>query len=71
MTAALATLPYPISREEAANALDDWPIPISADLAVSAGRILDALPERGFEEPGEAVRAVDKHWGEIARRMLE
>jgi hypothetical protein len=71
LSAALAAMPYPISRDQLADALGDLPISLKPGLDVAAGRIIAALPERDFEEPGAAARAVDRHWGDVTRSILE
>jgi hypothetical protein len=70
ISAALAAMPYPISRGQLAEALGDLPIPLRPGVEVAAGAIIAALPERDFEEAGAAARAVDKHWGEVSRTLL-
>lgn len=70
ISAALASAPYPISRDQLADTLGDLPIPVRPGVDIAAGAIIAALPETGFEEPGEAARAVDRHWGDVTASLL-
>lgn len=62
--AAFSLLPYPISKDMAIEAIGSWKVPLGRS-RVELGRMLDLLPEQEFEEPASAVRAVDRHWGDI------
>lgn len=63
VTAALGTLPFPVSKEEAIQRVGDWKVPYGDGSTVPLRAILEKVPEDGFEDVGEALIAVDQHWG--------
>lgn len=66
VTAALGTLSFPIEKKAAIRQVGDWKVPYTNDAKVSLGKILEAVPNERFEDVGQAVRAVDAHWGRVA-----
>lgn len=64
ITAALATLPFPTTKQQAIGLVGDWQVPIG-DERVPLQRLLEALPKEDFETPAEAINAVDQHWGRM------
>lgn len=69
VTAAFSILPYPITKDEAIEAVGGWPVPCGDGKRVVLGRMLDLLPQDEFREPMEAVREMDRHWAELQRRL--
>jgi hypothetical protein len=62
-TAAFATLPYPISKDELLEAVGDWGVPLPDGQSVPLGRLLMNAPVDAFESPEDAMHAFDAHWG--------
>jgi hypothetical protein len=69
VTAALGTLSYPITKQEAIAKVGDWKIPYSADMRLPLGHMLKGIPEDHFADVSQATAVVDKHWGRIAQNL--
>lgn len=69
VTAALGTLPYPVTKHEAIARVGDWQVPLDKDTSVSLADILNGISADQFENVGQASRVVDQQWGRIARTL--
>ena len=61
ITAAFATLPYPVSKEEAMRKVGEWKVPLG-DEKIPLGRLLEGMPVEEFSDTTDAIRSIDQHW---------
>lgn len=71
MTAAFATLPYPVTKQQAVEKLGDWKVPLAEGERVPLRKLLEGMPEEEFSDPTQAVRAVDQHWGRMVANLRD
>ena len=69
VTAALGTLSFPITKNDAIRAVGEWHIPLDARTRVPLGDLLRGVPAESFGDVAAATAAVDKHWGRLARTV--
>lgn len=68
ITAALSTLPFPITKQEAIGRVGDWKVPVGGD-RVPLSQMLEAMPKEDFTDPADAINAVDQHWGRMVANL--
>ena len=68
ITAALATLPFPVTKEEAIGRVGNWKVPVGRE-RVPLARMLEAMPKEEFADPADAINAVDQHWGRMVANL--
>lgn len=68
ITAAFATLPYPVSKQEALGRLADWKVPLHGE-RVPLGPMLEAIPTDDFRDSTEAIKLIDQHWGRMVENL--
>lgn len=69
VTAALGTLSFPITKNDAIRAVGKWDIPLDAQTRVPLADLLRGVPTDSFDDVAAATAAVDKHWGRLARTV--
>lgn len=67
MTAALSNLAYPTTRAEAIRRVGS----LEVEDGVPLGALLQGVSDESFRDYGTAAKAVDRHWGRIARTLAE
>lgn len=67
MTHALSNLAYPTTRARAIAAVGDFEV----EDGVPLGLLLQGVKEESFRDFPTATKALDKHWGRIARTLAE
>lgn len=67
MTTALSSLAYPTTRAEAMRNVGGWEV----EDGVPLRDLLAGVAEESFRDYHTAAKAVDKHWGRIARALAE
>ena len=67
MTSALSNLAYPTTRAEAIRRVGT----LEVEDGVPLGLLLQGVSDESFRDYGTAAKALDKHWGRIARTLAE
>lgn len=67
MTSALSNLAYPTTRAEAIRSVGG----LEVEEGVPLGILLQGVSDESFRDYGTAAKALDKHWGRIARTLAE
>ncbi|HWH08738.1 MAG TPA: hypothetical protein VNX21_06020 [Candidatus Thermoplasmatota archaeon] len=67
MTTALSNLAYPTTRAEAIRRVGD----LEVDEGIPLGLLLQGVSDESFRDYGTAAKALDKHWGRIARTLAQ
>lgn len=69
VTAALLTLQYPITKQEAIRRVGSWEVPYAADVRLPLANLLQGVPVDTFRDAGAAAAAVDRRWGHMAKNL--
>lgn len=69
VTAALGTLAYPVTKQEAIARVGGWQIPYDRETKVPLADLLAGVPVDQFTDVSQAARVVDQHWGRLARNL--
>ena len=69
LSAALGSLPFPISKQAAIQRLGDATVPTDHGVAVPLADLLQGVPAERFHDYLHASRLVDERWTRLARNL--